>query len=156
VTARAAFTVTVQVAPDTLLHPVQPVRIDPEAATAVSVTEDPVRYGSEQSVPQLMPAGFEVTVPVPLPARVTVTGNVLRSKRALTLVLAVIVTVHVPVPVQPLAVHPANVDPFAGAAVSVTAVPPVYVSLQSVPQLMPAGLEVTLPEPAPVRVTPSA
>jgi hypothetical protein len=41
VTDRAALTVTVQVAPDVVLHPVQPVRIDPEAATAVSVTDVP-------------------------------------------------------------------------------------------------------------------
>jgi len=114
----------VQIAPDVVLHPVQPVRIDPDAAAAVKVTEDPLTYGSEQSVPQLMPAGFDVTVPVPLPARLTVTGNVIRSKRALTAASADIVTEHVPVPVQPAPVHPANVEVFAGVAVSVTAVPP--------------------------------
>jgi len=138
-----------------VLHPVQPISTDPDAATAVSVTEDPTTYGSAQSAPQLMPAGFDVTVPVPLPARLTVTGNVIRSKRALALVSAVIFTEHVPVPEQPAPVHPANVELFAAVAVSATAVPLVYVSLQSVPQLMPAGLDVTLPEPAPVRETPS-
>ncbi len=115
---------TVQVAPDVVVQPVQPVRIDPDAATAVSVTEDPLTYGSEQSVPQVMPAGFDVTVPVPLPARLTVTGNVIRSKRALTVASADILTEHVPVPVQPAPDHPANVELFAGLAVRVTGVPP--------------------------------
>lgn len=138
-----------------MVHPVQPVRIDPDAATAVSVTDDPITYGSEQSVPQLMPAGFEVTVPVPVPARLTVTGKVIRSKRAATDVLAVMATEHVPVPVQPAPVQPANVELLAGVAVSATDVPLAYVSLQSVPQVMPAGLDVTAPEPAPLRVTPS-
>jgi len=104
------------------LHPVQPVRTEPDAATAVSVTEDPATYGSEQSAPQLIPAGFDVTVPVPLPARLTVTGNVIRSNRALALVSAVILSEHDPVPEQP-PLHPANVELFAGVAVSATAVP---------------------------------
>ena len=102
-----------------------------------------------------MPAGFDVTAPVPLPARLTVTGKVIKSKRALTAVFAVRLTEHVPVPVHPPPVHPANVELFAGVAVSVTSVPPEYVSLQSVPQLIPAGFDETLPEPAPVRLTPS-
>src|SRR5687768_7246239 len=43
---------------------------------------------------------------------------------------------------------------FVGLAVRVTVVPAAKVSVQSVPQLMPAGLEVTVPSP--VRVTVSS
>ena len=42
---------------------------------------------------------------------------------AVTVVAAFMVTVHVPVPVQPPPVHPANVEPDAALAVSVTLVP---------------------------------
>jgi hypothetical protein len=40
-----------------------------------------------------------------------------------------------------------NVYPVPGVAVSVTDVPELYDWLQSEPQLMPVGLEVTVPEP---------
>jgi len=63
-------------------------------------------------------------------------------------------TVQVPVPVQSeLGLHPVNVLPVAGVAVRLTAVPVAKVALQVVPQLMPAGEETTVPEPAPARVT---
>jgi hypothetical protein len=146
--------VTVHVAPETVLQPVHPVRTEPEAAIAVSVTTVPLVYGSAQSAPQLIPAGLEVTVPTPLPDRATARGNVSRSKRAPMDVFAAIVTAHVPVPAQPPPVHPAKSELTPGAAVSVTTVPPGYVSEQSVPQLTPAGLEPTLPVPAPVLATP--
>jgi hypothetical protein len=45
--------------------------------------------------------------------------------------------------------QPANVDPAAGVAVRETMVPEEYTSEQSLPQLMPAGLLVTDPLPAP-------
>jgi hypothetical protein len=72
VTDRAAVMLTVHVVPETVLQPVQPVSTEPEAAAAVRVTVVPVTYDSVQSVPQLMPAGLELTVPVPPPARLTV------------------------------------------------------------------------------------
>jgi hypothetical protein len=49
--------------------------------------------------------------------------------------------------------QPPNVEPLAGAAVSVTTVPLAYTSLQSPPQLMPGGLDVTVPLPVPVTDT---
>ena len=65
---------------------------------------------------------------------------------AVTDVDAESVTEHVPVPLQaPL--HPPNAEPAAGAAISVTAVPGAYDSLQSLPQSIPAGLLVTVPLP---------
>ena len=63
---------------------------------------------------------------------------------------AVSVTVQEPVPLRG-PVHPANVEPAAGAAVSVIDVPCAAVCVQSVPQLMP--VPVTVPEPVPARVT---
>ena len=65
-----------------------------------------------------------MTVPVPLPARVTPRANVVAAllKVAVTLRAAVIDTVHVPVPVH-APFQPANVEPLAAAAVSVTDAP---------------------------------
>ena len=69
---------------------------------------------------------------------------------AVTVVVAETVTVQAPVPLHaPL--QPVNVEPAAGVAVRVTAVPLVTDSTQSAPQLMP-GPE-TVPVPAPALVT---
>ena len=66
--------------------------------------------------------------------------------------LAVMVTMQEPVPVQaPL--HPAKVEPPAAAAVSVTLVPLLYDAAHVLPQLIPAGEEVTVPVPVPALVT---
>jgi hypothetical protein len=59
------------------LHPppLQPANIDPDAAVAVNVTVLPVgnwALSALQVVPQLMPDGLLVTVPVPVPALFTV------------------------------------------------------------------------------------
>ena len=65
-------------------------------------------------------------------------------KVAVTAFGASIVTVHVPVPVQaPL--QPAKTRLPTTRAVSVTTVPLLKALLQVVPQLMPAGLLVTVP-----------
>src|SRR4029079_2513742 len=65
---------------------------------------------------------------------------------------SVIVTWHVPTPVQPPPVHPSNVFCSPATAVRVTTVPAANVALQgstgayfAVVQLMPAGLEGTVP-----------
>jgi len=67
-----------------------------------------------------------------------------RVKVAVTVIAAFIVTVHGPVPAQP-PLQPVKVDPLAGLAVRVTAVPLLYGAEQAVPQLMPGGFEVTVP-----------
>jgi hypothetical protein len=64
--------------------------------------------------------------------------------------LPVIVTV--PAVVQ-LPDQPENVDPEAGVAVKVTAVLLLRIVVQVLPQLIPAGLLVTVPVPVPARVT---
>jgi hypothetical protein len=77
------------------------------------------------------------------------------EKVAVTARAALIVTEQLPVPVQaPL--QPVKVEPAAGVAVKVTAVPVVNDAEHEAPQLMPAGLLVTVPLPAPALVTVSA
>ena len=73
--------------------------------------------------PQLIPPGLEVTVPLPEPDLLTDSVNVGTLKLAVTVVAALMVTAHVPVPEQPPPLQPANVDPPAAAAVKVTGVP---------------------------------
>lgn len=64
--------------------------------------------------------------------------------------LPVIVTV--PAAVQ-LPDQPANVEPEAGVAVNVTAVPLLRLAVQAAPQSIPAGLLFTVPAPVPARLT---
>jgi len=59
----------------------------------VRVTTAPTGYGSEQSLPQLIPDGFDVTTP--FPAMIVDTDSVtVDAKLAVTNVFDVIVTVH--------------------------------------------------------------
>jgi hypothetical protein len=68
VTVVAAFMVTTHVPVPVHPPPVQPVKVDPAAGVAVSVTGVPLVYAAEQIEPQLMPAGLLETVPLPVPA----------------------------------------------------------------------------------------
>jgi len=70
-------------------------------------------------------------------------------KVAVTVLAASIVRAQVLVPEHPPPDQPAKVESAAAVAVKVTEVPELYVSVQSVPQLMPAGEEVTVPDPWP-------
>ena len=74
------------------------------------------------------------------------------SNSAVTVAAALRVTTHVLVPLQ-APVQPANVDPDAAAAVSVTCVPLAKFELHVLGQLIPEGLLVTVPEPEPDVVT---
>src|SRR3989442_11806642 len=116
--------------------------------------EVPLAYAAAQVAPHEIPAGALVTVPVPV--LLTVSVKVCTAKVAVTVVAALSVTVHVPVPEQPPPLQPLNVDPAAGAAVKVTAVPLEYAAAQVAPQEMPAGLPLPLPIPAPLFLTGSA
>jgi hypothetical protein len=106
-----------------------------------------------QVVPQLIPAGLLVTVPVPVPARVTLSSGPL--KVAVTCWLAVSVTTQVGlVPVHPPPLHWAKVEFAPAVALSVTCVPLIKLALHDVcGQLIPGGLLVTEPAPVPPRIT---
>jgi len=156
VTVVAAESVTVQVPVPEQPPPLQPVKVEPAAGVAVSVTTVPLAKLAEQVAPQLIPAGELVTVPLPVPAGVTVRVKVCGEKVAVTVVAAETVTTQVPVPVQPPPLQPLKADPAAGAAVSVTAVPLVKLAEQVAPQVMPAGELVTVPLPVPALLTVSA
>ena len=122
VTDLAAFIVTVHVAPLTASHPVHPLNSDTPVGVAVSVTAVPTTYASEQSEPQLIPAGLEVTVPLPRTTLLTAVVSVkrFRSKLAVTDFAAVMRTVHVAPDVELQPVQPTNTEFAAGEAVSVT------------------------------------
>ncbi len=104
----------------------------------------------------MMPLGLLVMVPDPPPAELTC-----RAYWLLTAVLNCAVTVRlddkVTVQLKPLPVqapdHPANCEPAAALAVSVTVVVSRKVALQVLPQLMPLGVLVTDPVPDPSLVT---
>jgi hypothetical protein len=88
-------------------------------------------------------------VPDPVPAPVTVREYVCATKVAVTLRAWLMVTLHAPVPLQaPL--QPEKVEPAAGVAVKVTLVPDEKLALQVLPQVIPAGVLVTLPLPVPL------
>jgi len=152
VTAAAAVTVTTQ-APVPVHAPLHPAKVDPVAATCVNVTIVPLAKLAAHAVPQLIPVGALVTVPVPVPAFVTVNANVFAAVNvAVTAAAAVTIRTQAPVPVHaPL--HPANVDPVAGAAVNVTIVPLAKLAAHAVPQLIPVGALVTVPVPVPASAT---
>jgi hypothetical protein len=154
VTDVAAETVTEQV-PVPVQAPDHPAKVEPAFGVAVSVTAVPLANPAEQVEPQLIPAGELVTDPVPVPALWTVSWKLFAAavlNVAVTAVAAEAVMLHVPVPVQPPD-HPANVEPEFGVAVSVTEVPTAKLALHVCPQVMPAGLLLTLPAPVPAAVT---
>ena len=90
---------TVQV-PVPVQAPLQPVNVEP-APDGRQRDRRPVVNAAEQVAPQLIPAGVLVTEPDPEPALVTVRVCVISVNVAVTDWSALIVTVQVPVPVQP-------------------------------------------------------
>ena len=94
----------------------------------------------------MIPDGLLDTIPRPVPARVTVNMKVspppTPPKVAVTILAASIVTVQVPDPVHAPDQPPKAVPPPA-LAVRVTTVPAAYSSVQSLPQRIPAGFELT-------------
>ena len=134
--------------------PFQPVKTEPASVAAVNVTLDPLGYVPVQTPPQVIPAGAEVTVPVPAPFLLTVTVKGAGAGRLKVAVTVVVVdTAQLPVPLHPPLLHPVNTDPAPGVAVNVTVVPPGNRWLQSPPQSMPPGVEVTVPVPVPFLLT---
>jgi hypothetical protein len=68
---------------------------------------------------------------------------------AVTVRLALPVRIHGRVPAHPPPLHPSKRDPEPGVAVSVTTVAPGKDSVQSLPQLIPAGALLIVPVPVP-------
>jgi hypothetical protein len=94
-----------------------------------------------------MPAGDDVTPPLPVPPfeMRSVGSGTGSTKPAVTVVLELRVSVHVPVPLQPPPDQPVNVEPASAAAVSVMLVPGGNDAEHVDPQSMPAGEDVTVP-----------
>src|SRR5262247_2410708 len=155
VTDCAALIVTLQV-PVPVQPPLQPVKVEPAAGVAVRVTTVPVVKEVEHVAPHVMPAGALVMVPLPAPVLLTVSAKPCSAKVAVTDCAALTVTVQVPVPVQPPPLQPVKLEPAAGAAVRVTAVPLANEAEHVAPHVMPAGALVMVPLPAPVLLTVSA
>ncbi len=150
VTVVAALMVSTQVPVPVQPPPVQPPKVEPAVGAAVNVTLVPGVKDAAQVAPHAMPAGAEVTVPVPVPLFETVSWTGVAVNVAVTVVAALIVSTQVPVPVQPPPVQPPKVEPAVGAAVNVTLVPVLNDAAQVAPHAMPAGDEVTVPVPVPL------
>jgi hypothetical protein len=63
------------------VHPVplQPANVEPLAGVAVKVTIVPLLYDAEHALPQFIPEGLLVTVPLPVPYEVAVFTTVTAS-----------------------------------------------------------------------------
>ena len=105
----------------------------------------------------VLPVRVKVKVPVVRPASVAVASVAatvttgMGVKVAIQLRLVVMVTLPSPQSASPD--QPLKRDPVSALAVKVTTVLGGYGSVQSIPQLIPAGLLVTVPAPVPVLVT---
>jgi len=141
------------------------VNVDVPVGVAVRVTTVPVGKSAAQvplAVPvvlvQVMPVGFEATLPLPVPLLVSVRRAVVRAKLVVTVLVTPLVTGTVQGTAVQAPVKLVNVDPLAGVAVSVTP-PGGKVALQApvrtpavLVQLIPAGLETSVPVPVSVPV----
>jgi hypothetical protein len=132
--------------------PDQPANVDVASGVAVRVTVLSAGNLASQVAPQEIPAGVETTVPVPLPASLTFSAG-FRRKLARTDLAASIVTVQVPPAPAHAPDQPANVDVESGTAARVTVAPASKAALQTLPQSMPAGVDVTVPSPFPAFAT---
>src|SRR5262249_41069596 len=146
VTDCAAFTVTVQVLTVPVQPPLQPVKVEPAAGVAVKVTAGPIVKGGGQGAPPENPVGAPGTGGVAGEPRVLVRGRGKDGGGRLAGTEGAACTVRVQVlavPVQP-PLQPVKVEPAAGVAVNVTAVPIVKDVEQVVPQEIPVGALVTV------------
>ena len=134
------------------LHPpVHPTKDEFAPAVSVSVTLVPIAKLALHVGAQLTPEGLLEIVPMPVPARLKVSTPSfwIALKFAVTCWLALSINVQVGLlPLQPPA-HPAKEEFAPAVSVSVTWVPLAKAALHVVPQLMPAGLLLIIPPPAP-------
>lgn len=133
--------------------PPQPLNFQPLAGAAVSVTDVPSGYVSEQSPGQLTPGGLLDTLPLPVTLTVSVLdcggggGGVWVNVAETLFPSSSVTTQDEEEPEQPPPLQLSSFQPEAGAAVSVINVPAGYVSAQSPGQFTPEGLLDTLPLP---------
>src|SRR5580704_1376319 len=142
-----AFSVTLQPAMP-LQAPPQPARPQAAAGVALSVTWVPLLKFALQVEPQSIPAGELVTLPTGMAITETERVEVAVEKLADTLMVEVIVTVQVPVPVQPPPLQPVKVEPPSAVAVKVTDDAGLNCALQVDAQLISGGALVIVPVPA--------
>src|SRR5260370_8981306 len=102
------------------LPPLQPAKVEPPAGAAVSVTTVPLLYEAEHVAPQLIPAGLEVTVPLPDPVLLTESVNVWTLNVAVTAAAALTETPHSPVPSHLPPLHPPKLEQPASAPATAT------------------------------------
>lgn len=102
--------------------PDQREKTEPAAGAATSATLVPYRKLREQIEPQLIPRGFELTLPEPVPDLLTVKVTGRNENVAVTDLAWVMLTMQVSVPEQSPD-HPVKPEPVAGVAVSATVVP---------------------------------
>jgi len=155
VTEVAEMRLTVQVEIP-LQAPVHPVNVEPELGAADNATGVPVGKLARHVVPQLIPKGLLVTVPLPVPALRTTRSRGVIVKLNSAIVVALDFRVKAQLVVPPQAPnHPPNLEVELGVAVSLTTVPLGKLAVQLVGQLMPAGVLVTVPAPVPAICTES-
>src|SRR5690606_14146428 len=99
-----------------------------------------------------MPAGLEITLPMPVPWRITCRVWGWPVKVAMTWRSSVMDTVQLPMPLQ-APPQPLKVEPVDAMALSVTLPPSGKLSVQSPPQFTPVGDDDTRPDPVPLRAT---
>jgi hypothetical protein len=105
-----------------LQPPVQPLNVNPASGVAFKVTVAPAVKLERQLVPQLIPEGVLVTVPLPVFAAERLT--VLRENVAVQVLSAFIATDDAELPEQS-PVHDWNLEFVAGVGVKITAWPAV-------------------------------
>ena len=121
--ADLSASIVIAQAPVPLQAPLHPVKVEFAPGVAVRLTTVPSAYAAEQVEPQLIPAGELVTVPVPVPVRLTLKVLCEDVKVAVTPRLEFIVTVQVFPEKESHPVQLVKVELALAVAVSVTTVP---------------------------------
>lgn len=154
VTFCTAFILTSQVDEVPEHAPLQPVNVDGGVGVAVSLTIVSKTKSKEQVEPQLIPVGKLVTVPLPVPALLTVNFWLLGELNvAMTFWIAFILTSQFGEVPEHAPLHPANVEGAAGAAVNLIVASKAKSKKQVEPQSMPGGELVIVPLPVPALLT---
>jgi hypothetical protein len=127
--------------------PLHPLKEKPLSGVAVSATDVPLVKLAEQVPGQEMPAGVDVTVPLPVTETDSVRcGAATLVNVACTVSSLPIVNAHEPEPVQ-APPHPVKEKPLSAVAASWSAVPTANAAEHVPGQAIAAGVDVTRPEP---------